>query len=302
MAEVCDPIVPPLVGTVAVVAGASRGAGRGIALALGDAGATVHAVGRTRRGSPRTDGLPGTVDDTAEEVTRRGGVGIAIHADLTIEEDAREAFERVEAEQGRLDVLANAVWGGADAFGSTEEWMAAWGRPFWERPSQWPHMMDAGPRAYFQASAHAAALMSKTGGGLIVGVTDFVMDDDAAAGGATAYSGDLLSDVAHHTINRLMFGMGHDGRPHGIAVIALMPGFMRTEAVEAFMTSEERRKRFGYDRSESPEYLGRAVAALAADPHVMEKVGRVRFVADLAAEYGFTDVDGKVHARFDPHG
>lgn len=302
MAEGHDPRIPSLLGTIAAVAGASRGAGRGIALALGEAGATVYVIGRTRRESPRADGLAGNIDDTAAEVTARGGVGIAVPADLTVEDDVARAFARIEAEQGRLDVLANAVWGGGDAHASTEEWMAAWGRPFWERPGAWRHTMGAGPHAYFLSSAYAARLMATTGGGLIVGVTDFVMDDASAAGAAAGYAGDLLSDLAHHTINRLMFDIAQDGRAHGIAAVALMPGFMRTEAVEAFMTSEALRRQFGYDRSESPEYLGRAVAALAADPNVMDRVGRVQFVADLAVEYGFTDVDGRVHPRFDPHG
>jgi NAD(P)-dependent dehydrogenase (short-subunit alcohol dehydrogenase family) len=287
-----------LQGKVAVVAGASRGAGRGIALALGAAGATVYAVGRTARGGPGpADGAPGTVEDTAEEVTARGGVGIPARADCTSEAEVAAVFDRVGREQGRLDVLANAVWGGADPFGSFEEWQASWGRPFWEQPAGlWPAMMEAGPFAYYLASCHAARLMAAAGRGLIVGVTDGVVD--GAAEGEC--HGQLVWDLAHDCINRLLRGMAAEGRPHHIAVVTLMPGFMRTERVGLYLKTEEQKKFFRFDKSESTEYLGRAVAALAADEKVLEKTGKIHFVADLAREYGFTDVDGRYVPRFNP--
>jgi NAD(P)-dependent dehydrogenase (short-subunit alcohol dehydrogenase family) len=289
-----------LTGKVAVVAGASRGAGRGIALALGEAGATVYVVGRTTRGGPTPpDGAPGTVEDTADQVTARGGVGVPVRADCTSEADVAALFERVDREQGRLDVLANAVWGAADGFTPGEDALASWGKPFWEQPlRQWRDMMTGGPYAYFLMSHHAARRMVARGGGLIVGVTDGVIEGQPP----DQYGGQLVWELAHLCINSMLFGMGVEGKPHNVAVVTLMPGFMQTERVVAYMTSDEAKKQFGFDKSESTEYLGRAVVGLGADPKVLDKVGKVRFVADLAAEYGFTDVDGRVVPRFNPFG
>jgi NAD(P)-dependent dehydrogenase (short-subunit alcohol dehydrogenase family) len=295
-------------GKVAVVAGASRGAGRGIALALGEAGATVYVTGRTTRGgSQPPDGAPGTIDDTAEEVTVRGGVGIPVRADCTVESEVAAVFERVQREQGKLDVLANAVWGSADASPSLEEWQASWSRPFWEdAPRLWRHMMTAGPYAYLVASCHAARLMAASGKGLIVGVTDNVVDGapECASGDAPecASGGQLVWELAHSCINQMLKGMSVEGKPHHIAVVTLMPGFMRTERVLMHLKTDEMKKMFGFDfdKSETPEYLGRAVAALAADANVLQKTGKIHFVADLAREYGFTDVDGRYKPRFNP--
>jgi NAD(P)-dependent dehydrogenase (short-subunit alcohol dehydrogenase family) len=289
-----------LKGKVAVVTGASRGAGRGIALALGEAGATVYVVGRTARGGPKPpDGAPGTVEDTAEQLTARGGVGVPVRADCTVEAEVDAVFERVGREQGRLDVLANAVWGAADAaFTSMEEWMAAWGRPFWEEGArEWQSMMGAGPYAYFLASSRAGRMMAAAGKGLIVGVTDGVVE--GAPEGEC--HGQLIWELAHHCINRMLHWMADEGKPRGIAVVTLMPGFMQTERVLMNVKTEELKKMFGFEKSESPEYLGRAVAALAADANVLQKTGKIHFVADLAQEYGFTDVDGRFIPRFNPH-
>lgn len=301
--------MPTRNGKVAIVAGASRGAGRGIALALGDAGATVYVVGRTTRGGTKpADGAPGTIEETAEAVTRRGGVGIPIRADCTAESDVAALFDRVRSEQGRLDVLANAVWGAADAGSSVEEMMAAWGKPFWQLPpGQWQNMMSAGPYAYFLTGWHAANLMTAQGLGLIVGVTDGVIPGANADGimpGADpdTYVGQLIWDLAHQCINRLLRGMAREVKSHGVAVVTLMPGFMRTERVLAAMKTEELKKTFGFEKSESTEYLGRAVAALAADGDVLKKTGKIHFVGDLAREYGFTDVDGRSPPAFNPMG
>jgi NAD(P)-dependent dehydrogenase (short-subunit alcohol dehydrogenase family) len=288
--------------TVAVVTGASRGAGRGIALALGDAGATVYCVGRTRRGGPAPiDGAPGTIDDTADEVSRRGGRGIAVAADCTDEAQVAAAFAEVERAHGGLDVLANAVWGGHDLFASHEEWMQSMGRPFWERAGQmWAATIDAGPRAYLLASAQAARLMTPRKRGLITGITDFVFGDPEAPPKGDYMPGMLFPIVAHDCINRLMACLGQEVKKSGIAVVTLMPGFMRTERVERAMTSDKVKKMFRYDLSESVEYIGRAVAALAGDRQVLKKSGRIHYVGDLAAEYGFTDTDGVRRPRFDP--
>jgi NAD(P)-dependent dehydrogenase (short-subunit alcohol dehydrogenase family) len=291
----------PLGGKVAVVAGASRGAGRGIALALGEAGATVYVVGRTTRGGPKpADNAPGTVEDTAEEVTARGGAGIAVRADCTSGADVAAVFERVKREQGKVDVLANAVWGAADAApASMDDWMASWSRPFWELPTdQWRHMMNGGPYAYYLTSWHATQLMAAAGKGLIVGITDGVVEglnvEDTG--------GQLIWDLAHACINRLLQRMALETKRRDVAVVTLMPGFMRTERVLAAMTTDELKKMFGFDKSESVEYVGRAVAALAADVNVMQKTGKIHFVGDLAQEYGFTDVDGRTIPRFNPVG
>ena len=161
--------MPDLKGKVAVVTGASRGAGRGIALALGEAGSTVYVTGRTVRGGPKpSDGAPGTVEDTAEEVSSRGGVGIPVRVDHTVEAEVAALFERVQQEQGKLDVLANAVWGGSEVIMQMN-----WSRPFWEQPLEgWQQMMKAGTYAYLLASRHAAKLMAAQREGLIVHVTD----------------------------------------------------------------------------------------------------------------------------------
>lgn len=291
-----------LSGRVALVAGASRGAGRGIALALGEAGATVYVSGRTVRGGPPPmDGAAGTIEDTAAEVTARGGVGIPVQTDHTSEADVVALFERIAADHGRLHVLANAVWGGHDGVRSGEEWMASMGVPFWDKTAaEWQHMMMAGPYAYWLTTCHALRMMTKVKTGLVVGVTDFVVagaNPDEYGGG-----GQLMAELAHTTINRLMKCMSVEAKPKRIAVITLMPGFMRTERVQLFLPTDKLKKMFRYDLSETPEYLGRAVAALAADRNALAKTGTIQFVADLATEYGFTDADGKVVPRFAPFG
>jgi NAD(P)-dependent dehydrogenase (short-subunit alcohol dehydrogenase family) len=293
---------PSLTTTVAVVTGASRGAGRGIALALGAAGATVYCLGRTRRGGPPPiDGAPGTIDDTADQVTARGGHGIAVRADCTDDAEVAAAFAQVERDHHAPDVLANAVWGGHDLFATHDEWMAAARRPFWEGASRfWTATMGGGPQAYLLASAHAARLMAPRRRGLIVGITDFVFGDPEAPPKGDYMPGMLFPIVAHDCINRLMACMAGELKANGIAVITLMPGFMRTERVERAMTSEALKKSFRYDLAESVEYIGRAVAALAADRAAIAKTGRIHYVGDLAAEYGFTDVDGVRRPRFDP--
>jgi NAD(P)-dependent dehydrogenase (short-subunit alcohol dehydrogenase family) len=279
-----------LAGKVAIVAGGTRGGGRGIALALGEAGATVYVAGRTsRHGQSPVDGAPGTIEETAEEVTSRGGRGIAVRADLTVEREVARLFERVAADHGRLDLLANAVWGGNEAYAEIR-----WGSPFWEqRLEAWPQTMLAGPYAYLLASREAARIMASQGRGVIVHVTDGVAPD-----GSRPYAGELGWDLAHAAIERMTLGMSQDLRAHGVAVVVLMPGFMRTERVLMHLRTEEQKRAARFEHSETPEYLGRAVAALAGDGNVMEKTGRLAFVADLAREYGFTDRDGSQPPRF----
>jgi NAD(P)-dependent dehydrogenase (short-subunit alcohol dehydrogenase family) len=286
---------------IAVVAGASRGAGKGIALALGDAGATVYVAGRTSVQAPtRPDGAPGSIEETADEVSKRGGRGIAVRTDCTDEAQVAALFDRVAREQQRVDVLANAVWGGADGYRTMEELTAAWGKPFWqESPRMWHHTMNAGPYAYFLASTYAARMMAERGRGLIVGITDFYVGPEAEADDGMG-NGQLLSVLAHRSINLLMKGMAGEARKKKIAVVTLMPGFMRTARVVQMVNTPQLKKQFGFGQSESTEYIGRAVAALAGDARVMTKSGKIHFVADLAREYGFTDIDGKQVPRFNP--
>jgi NAD(P)-dependent dehydrogenase (short-subunit alcohol dehydrogenase family) len=273
----------PLDNHVAVVLGASRGAGRGIALALGDAGAAVYVAGRTTRGGPPpVDGAPGTIDDTADEVTRRGGRGVAVRTDATDPASIAALFERVGE---RVDLLACASWSGNERVD-----LAAWGTPFHERsPGELAALFASGPFAYHLAAQHAARRRV----GLIVMVTDGVMAD-----GTTPSMGNLPWDLAHRTIDHLAAAIAAEGVP----AVAVMPGFMRTERVVAALTTDELKRRMRFDLSESVEYLGRAVAALAAAPDRARWTGRVAFVADLARAYGVTDVDGTQPPRFNPTG
>ena len=290
----------PLRGRVAVVTGGSRGAGRGIALELGAAGATVYVTGRSTRAEPargydrilaesKLDSLPGTIDDTAEEAARLGGTAIPVRADHTREDEVRALFDRVEREQGRLDLLVNNAWGGHEAFAKV-----AFGAPFWEQPlDQWEAMFDRGVRNHLLASRIAAPIFIRQGRGLIVTTTYW------DRGGYL--KGNLLYDLAKAAMNRLAFAMAEELRPHGVASLAVSPGWMRTEFVLAGYGADETswREHPPLARTESTRYVGRAVAALAADPEVMEKSGGVHRVGDLAVEYGFTDVDGRVVPPFE---
>lgn len=290
----------PLAGRVAVVTGASRGAGRGIALELGAAGATVYVCARSTRAAPETaayreilalsglTALPGDIDSTAEEVTRLGGRGLAARCDCTREEDVRALFDRVRAEQGRLDLLVNNAWGGHETFNGVFE------APFWQHPlAHWDSMMDRGARCHLLAARGAAPWMAEQRHGLIVATTFWDRD--------RYLRGNLYYDLAKATITRLALGIAEEMRPHGVASLALSPGWMRTELVLAGHKTDEAHwhERPALARTESPRYLGRAVVALAADEDVQRRSGRVWRVADLAGDYGFTDVDGRQVPAFE---
>lgn len=274
-----------LKGKVAIVGGASRGGARGIALALGDAGATVYVAARTsRRGPKPPDGAPGTIEDTAEEVGRRGGIGIPVRADLGDEEQVAALFRRVDEEQGRLDLLANAAWG--------PNCMQVWNKPFWDLGPEIWHDTLRTISSYWLAGSNAARIMARQGRGLIVFVTDNYPDNPSK------YRGQILHDLGHECINRLVAGMAKAGKKRGVAVAGLNSGFMQTERVLMHMKDEKTKQFFRFDLSESVEFLGRAVAALLADEEVLRQSGKLLWAADLADEYGFTDIDGKV-PRFD---
>jgi dehydrogenase/reductase SDR family protein 1 len=257
----------PLAGRVAVVTGASRGVGKGIAIGLGEAGATVYVTGRTRAPGP----LPGTIDATADEVTRAGGRGIAVRCDHGDDADVAALFAHVLDEAGRLDVLVN------NAFCIPEGDLFV---PFWQAPlSFWDDMHRVGLRSHYVASVFAARRMVADGRGLIVNVSSF---------GAKIYSVNVAYGVGKSGVDRMSRDMGKELRAHGVTAVSLWPGVVRTERLELEAA------RFPFDRanSESPVFSGRAVAALAADPKRIEKTGQALVVAELAAEYGFTDVDG----------
>jgi len=259
---------------IALVTGASRGAGKGIALVLGEQGATVYITGRSLRGEPTTLGRPGTIDETAEQVSARGGQGIAIRCDHTDDSQVDTVFDRIASEQGRLDLLVNNAWSGYEIGPDPA-------LPFWE--IEWRHwdlMFAGGLRAAAYASRRAAPVMVAAGRGLIVNLT-WVLDRP---------HGHAFYEVVKNATNKLTEQMAEDLRPYGVACVAVSPGFMRLERMnlspsEAAMT-------------ETAEFPGRAIAALAADVEIMAKTGQVLTTPALAREYGFTDVDGSQQSRF----
>jgi NAD(P)-dependent dehydrogenase (short-subunit alcohol dehydrogenase family) len=276
-----------LTGQVAVVTGASRGAGRGIALVLGEAGATVYVTGRSVRGAQTAEALPNTtVEDTAELVRERGGVGIPVRVDHTNDEEVEALFRRVE-EGGRLDLLVNNAWGGYEDY-PQRVGHRSFDAPFWEQPiARFDKMFKAGVRSHLVTTSAALPLMMARRSGLVVNTT---LEIDP-----THYDAALFYRTAKLAINYLTFGMAHDLHRRGgypIAVVGLAPGWMRTEAVmENFRSGLHGADELS--RTESVEYIGQAVLALATDPDIMEKTGETLRVRDLARAYGFTDVDGR---------
>ncbi|HSM24539.1 MAG TPA: SDR family NAD(P)-dependent oxidoreductase [Anaerolineaceae bacterium] len=270
-----------LKGKIAVVTGASRGAGRGIALVLGEAGATVYVTGRSVRESSSRPELPGTsIDETAEMVTARGGVGIPVRCDHTVDDEVESLFSKVEAEQGKLDILVNNVWGGYE-----KDPQGLYPGPFWEQPMwRWDAMFVAGVRAHYSASRLAARLMIPNKSGLIINTTFYDRGK---------YFQPLSYFLAKNTINQMAYGMGLELREHNIAAIALSPGWMRTEAVMAALSPDGDPYPDEYEKTESVEYIGRAVLALASDSLVINKTGQTWTVGDLAIEYDFSDIDGR---------
>ena len=274
----------PLHGRVAVVAGATRGAGRGIARMLGAAGATVYCTGRSARGRPATPGRPETLEETAELVTAEGGGrGIAVRADHTVESEVEQLFDRVRADEGRLDVLVNDIWGG-DA-------LTEWGAPFWELSvAQGRTLLERAVHTHIVTSRHGAPLMVERNAGLIVEVTD---------GETMGYRGNLIYDLAKNAVIRLAYAMASDLHAHRVTALAVTPGFLRSEHVlDHFGVTEANWRDAVKDdpyfaESETPCYVGRAVAALAADPEVRQKSGGLFSSWALAKEYGFTDIDGR---------
>lgn len=279
---------------IAIVTGASRGGGRGVAVELGAAGATVYVTGRSSRFAPATSyddflaqsdlrEMPGTIEDTADEVTAAGGRGVAVRCDHTDVAQVRELIARVQREHGRIDLLVNNAWGGHESFTH-----ASLSQPFWEQSlDHWESMFDRGVRNHVVASHAAAPVFVAQRRGLIVTTTYWDR--------GRYVKGNLFYDLAKAAMNRLAFAVAEELRPHGVTSLAVSPGWMRTELIlAAFKTDEDHWQDVPpLARTESPRYLGRAVVALAADPDVHTRSGTVCSVGDLAREYGFTDVDGR---------
>ncbi|MHC8420351.1 SDR family oxidoreductase [Streptomyces sp. NB004] len=276
----------PLAGRVALVAGATRGAGRGIAVELGAAGATVYVTGRSTRARRSEYDRPETIEDTADLVTEAGGHGVAVPADHLDPEQVARLVDRVAREQGRLDILVNDIWGGENLF--------EWDRPVWE------HDLDKGLRLLRLAvethaitSHHALPLLLRGSGGLVVEVTDGTDEYNREN-----YRNSFFYDLAKTSVLRMAFALGHELAPHGATAVALTPGWLRSEIMLDHFGVAEENWRDALDRvphfaiSETPRYVGRAVAALAADPDVTRFNGRSLSSGGLAREYGFTDLDG----------
>lgn len=266
----------PLAGKIAVVSGATRGAGRGIATALGEAGATVYCTGRSVPGSPGMKNRPETIQETADIVTARGGHGIAVRVDHTVPGEVARLFERV----GELDILVNDIWGGDD--------LVEWGKKLWEtKLEDGLTLIDRAIKTHIITSYYGLPRMRA--GGLVVEITD---------GDAYFYRGHFFYDLVKTTVIRMAFGLSQELKERGITAIAVTPGFLRSEwMLDHFGVTEANwrdvaKKVKSFIASETPLFVGRSVAALAADPDVRTKNGRVFASWDLADEYGVTDADG----------
>ncbi len=272
-----------LEGKVALVAGATRGAGRGIACMLGAAGATVYCTGRSIPGKPATNNRTETIDETALMVTSQGGAGIPVQVDHTDEIQVQALAERIKAEQGKLDLLVNDVWGGDE--------LSEWGKSFWELSiAKGLLMQQRAVHAHIITSRYLAPLMIEKKKGLIVEITD---------GDKMTYRGNLFYDLAKTSAIRLAFGMAEELRPYNVQAVAVTPGFLRSEAMlDHFGVTEANwqegvKKDPHFIASETPFYVGRAVVALAGDPEIEKKSGGVFSSWDLAEEFDFTDIDGR---------
>lgn len=267
-----------LSGKVAVVTGASRGIGKGIALALADEGATVYVTGRTV--TPGSNPLPGTVGETAAEVNKRGGKGIAVAVDHANDEQVSALFDQVRREQGRLDILVN------NAFALPEDLTEP--GSFWEKPlSNW-EMVDVGVRSNFVAARHAAQIMVPQKSGLIVAISGYV---------GVTYTYGVVFGTCKSAVDRMARDMAIELKPHNVASLSLWQGLTFTERAERNIARNPAMKEQVVTNPLvgcSPEFPGRVIAALAADPEVMKRSGGTFITAEVAQDYGVTDIDGKV--------
>ncbi|MFJ2092053.1 SDR family oxidoreductase [Streptomyces sp. NPDC087901] len=281
-----DTSKPALHGKIALVAGATRGAGRGIAVELGAAGATVYVTGRTTRERRSEYGRPETIEDTAELVTAAGGAGIAVPTDHLVPEQVRALAGRIDAEQGRLDVLVNDIWGGERLF--------AFDKPVWEHDlDDGLRLLRLGVETHAITSHFLLPLLVRRPGGLVVEMTD-----GTAAYNQANYRNSYFYDLVKNSVLRMAFVLAHELKPHGGTAVALTPGWLRSEMMlDAFGVAEENWRDAltevpHFCISESPSYVGRAVAALAGDARLARWNGQSLSSGQLAQEYGFTDLDG----------
>ncbi len=267
-------------GKTALVTGASRGVGRGVALGLGEAGATVYVTGRTVNEDSAVEGLPGTIMKTAEEIDTLGGRGVPVVCDHRNDDAVTALFDKVMTEQGGLDILVNSVWGGYEQMVTDGQY--TWEQPFWEQPLwRWEAMFQAGVRAYFTAARLAARIMTAQTSGLIVNISFWA---------ARKFMANTIYGTSKAAVDKMTSDMAHELESHHVAVVALYPGLVRTERI---IRAVEYGAPLDLAHSESPRFIGRAVVGMAADQKVMTKSGMVLTAADLAMEYGFTDIDGQ---------
>lgn len=276
----------PLEGKVAIVAGGTRGAGRGIAIELGAAGATVYVTGRTTRSQRSEYNRPETIEETAELVTAAGGCGIAVQVDHLVAAEVAALVARIRQEQGRLDILVNDIWGG--------ECLVEWNQPIWA------HSLEKGLRlmrlaieTHLVTAHYALPLLIEQPGGLLVEMTDGTAEYNAHHYRLSAYY-----DLAKTSVNRLGWSLAQELKPHGGTAVSMTPGWMRSEMMLEIFGVTEANWRAGAAKephfviSESPRFVGRAVAALATDPERSRWTGQSLSSAQMAQAYGFTDVDG----------
>lgn len=275
----------PLSGKVALVAGATRGAGRGIAVQLGAAGATVYCSGRTTRAQRSEMNRPETIEETAELVDAAGGRGIAVPVDHLVADQVRRLVDRIAAEQGALHILVNDIWGLTKM---------EWSKSVWESDLDGGlHLLHLAVDTHAITSHFALPLLIKTTGGLVVEVTDGTDEYNARN-----YRVSFFYDLAKAAVNRMAFSLAHELRPHGATAVALTPGWLRSEAMlDAYGVSESNwleatKRQPHFAISESPAFVGRAVAALAQDADVARWNGQSLSSGQLAKIYGFTDLDG----------
>ena len=275
-----------LAGKIALVAGATRGAGRGIAVALGEAGATVYCTGRTTREQRSEYDRPETIEETAEQVTAAGGTGIAVQVDHLETDQVAKLVQRIDSEQGRLDVLVNDIWGGEKLF--------QFDKPVWEHDlANGLRLMRLGLDTHLITAHHALPLLIREPGGLVVEMTDGTAEYNAAT-----YRANPFYDLVKNAVIRLAFAFSKDLEDHGGTAVAMTPGWLRSEMMlDTFGVTEDNwldatKFQPHFVISESPRFVGRAVAALAADPDHARYTGKALNSGDLAKEYDFTDLDG----------
>lgn len=270
-------LMKDLENKVALVTGASRGIGKGIAIALAKSGATVYITGRTEHNEHKTTKLSGSIYQTRDEIASFGGKCIAIRCDHTIDEEVVDVFDQIIKTHNKLDILVNSVWGGYEYFNDgTKFWLE---KGFWESPiSRWDKMFSSGVRAAYFASAQAAKIMVKQQSGIIFNLSFWAAERSDKG---VAYC------TSKAATNKMTDAMAYELHSFNIPVICLYPGIVRTEAVM------QNKEHFDLSNSESPEFIGRVIAKIASDPKAIEKTGKILIAAKEAMKYGISDIDGK---------